>query len=169
MSSQHQDSDHAFGIVIFDYDNEYHIDKTIVFLNKINYDKNKYKIILSTKHNAKAGELFTYVEEFKKRQILCEFIITLDPSANIETEAYAKCLGATFLVKIISGDTIDPELLNQVNNEANNNKHLVAFEKNNVKIIQYAVANDRYLNYNSFDKLFETLKIKEAYKDLNEK
>lgn len=168
MKSQHPDK-HLFGIVVFDYDNEYKINQSIDSLKTIDYDKDKYKIILSSKYNNKASELFGYVEYFKQNQVICEFIITLDNRINVETEAYQKCIGATHIVKMNAGDQIDSNLFNEINEEIQQNNDLVAFEKNNIKIIQFNTANDLYLNYNNFDKLFESLSKEDSYKNLNEK
>lgn len=168
MKLQPQDNKHLFGLVVFDYDKEYKIDQSINSLKQINYDKQKYKIILSTKYNNKASELFAYIQDFKNEDIISEFIITFDDRINIETEAYQKCIEATYIVKMQAGDIIDPNLFNQINESIEKNNDLIAFEKNNIKAIEFATANDFYLNYNDFDDLFESLKKEGSYKNLNE-
>lgn len=169
MKSQPQDNDkYLFGIVVFDYE-DYKIDKTINSLKCINYDKEKYKIVLSSKNNKQASELFGYIQDFKQNSVLSELVITLSEYSDIETEAYTKCIGATHLVKIKAGDSIDSNLFKEISELIDENSKLVAFEKNNVKIIEYNTANDSYLKYKYFDDLFESLKQKELYKNLNEK
>lgn len=171
MKLQSQDKKQicGFGIAVFDYE-DYKLDITIESLKKINYDKDKYKIILSTKNNQKTYEVFNHINNFKNNSILAESIITLDTDVNIEKEAFIKCLGATHLVKINSGDVIDPNTLIDINDIViEHQRDYVAFEKDNIKIIDFNTANGMYLDYNSFDKLFESLKKTTKYKNLNEK
>jgi len=168
MKLQHLEDKYLFGIVVFDYDDESKIDQSIESLNRINYDSKKYKIILSTKHNKKTAKLFEYIENFKKNNKLAEFILTLNEDADIETEAFLKCHKATFLIKINAGDQIDSDLLKDINTISYEEKFL-SFEKDNIKVINCYTANNLYLDYNSFDKLFDALKDKETHKNLNEK
>ena len=171
MKSEHQDKlICGFGIGVFDYEETPKIKDTIASLRGINYPKNGYKIILSSKHKEQASELFNYVNEFKHKSILAELIISLDDNVNIEKDVYSKCIQATHLVKIKAGDELNPDLFDMINkiNSKELNKY-TCFEYKETKIINFYTVNELYLNFNSFDLLFESIKNTSEYKNLNEK
>lgn len=170
MSLLQQDNEYLFGIVVFDYGDISKIHTTIESLKQINYNKKKYKIVLSSKHNSIASTLFNYIDVLTKNDNLSELIITIDKNADIETEAYRKCIGANYLIKINAGDAIEPDFLTDLNKLFNENIDCIAVEKDNIKIIQFKTANEQYLDYNNFDALFNKLKEDtDVYKKLNEK
>lgn len=156
-----------FGIVVFDY-GDYKIDKSIESLKNIDYPYG-YKIVLSTKNNHKAAELFGYIRDFKLKNVLSEFVISLDERVDCEKEGFLKCMGATHFVKMNSGDQIDPGLLEEVNRLVVDGNEYVAFQNGDVKIIEFNTINDNYLTYNSFDALFDSLKNTSEFKNLDEK
>lgn len=170
MKLQFQDNDIlcGFGIVVFDKEDS-SIEKTIESLKKINYHKKAYKIIISSKYSKKSSSLFHYINQFKSNEILSEVLIVLEDCINIEKEAYSKCVGATHLVKIEAGDTIDPDLFLTINKIVASDNDYKTFEKDNIKIINFASINDIYLNFGSFDLSFDFLKNSTKHKDLNEK
>lgn len=170
MKFQFQDDDIVcgFGIVVFDKEDS-NIERTVESLQKINYHKKAYKIIISSKYNKKASSLFHYINQFKLNDILSEVLIVLEDCVDIEKEAYSKCIGATHLVKINAGDTIDPDLFLTINKIILKSDNYKTFEKDNIKVINFATINNLYLDFGNFDSLFDFLKNSTEHKDLNEK
>jgi hypothetical protein len=141
-----------FGFVVFDYGDNYQCDEMLNEILNINYPKNKFKVVFSSCHNKKSYNLFHLVNTLKNAKIKSECIITLDDEADVESEAFLKCLGATFLCKTNSGAKIDPEFFNKINNSL---EKLLLAENDYIRCIDFSLANDFYLQYGSFDSLFE--------------
>jgi hypothetical protein len=154
-----------FGVVIFDYIDGYSVRNTVDSLKNVNYDKKKFKIVISSCHNEKSYELFNIINELKKEGFKAELIITLCDEADIEKDAFGKCLGASHFCKINAGYTISPDTFNKIDTSLNDDlEKLLFFETPRMKIIDFSAVNNYYLEHGSFDALFTSLKQESEYK-----
>ena len=160
MKSQFQDNQPPnFGLAIFDYGDESLFFKTLDSLKNIDYDKKHFKIVISTKHNSRTRLFFDAINDLVALGFNCELIISLDERVDAEKEAYSKCLGARFLCKLLAGEQVEVNVFSEINDIITTDKcDGVAFESGSMKIVDFNVANNFYLEYGSFDLLFEAVK-----------
>ena len=160
MKSQSQDNQPPnFGLAIFDYDDESLFYKTVESLKNIDYDKKHFKIVISTKHNSRTRLFFDVINELVALGFNCELIISLDERVDAEKEAYTKCLGARFICKLLAGEKVEANTFSEINDViTTEQRDAVAFESGSMKIIDFNTANHFYLEYGSFDLLFEVVK-----------
>lgn len=150
-----------FGVVIFDfYMDETALYQTINSLFEVNYNINKFKIVIASCNTSGAYHLFDSVNRLKSKY-KSELLLSLN-NQIVEKDVYAKCLGATHFCKMESGDEIDPDIFTKVDNLLNDDlEKLLLFEAEGIKIIEFNTINNYYLESDGFDDIFNKLKTTE--------
>ena len=150
-----------FGIVIFDTNNgESNIENAIDSVLKLNYNPNKIKVVISSYKDNNISFLVEKTEKLKQAHFVSSLVVNhTEYEQIIEYDAFSKCLGANYLVRMWHDCILDPELLNKVDNSLNEELEQIAlFESNKVQVVHFNVANTQYPIYNNFDKMVENLR-----------
>lgn len=161
----------TFGIVVSDHNTEYS-NVAIESLKDINYDQTKYKIVISSKHNKKAGELFNYVNYFNKiRDINCDLSIELDNVKTIiDYNMFSKCSRCAYFIKIESNKALPRDILSYVNNSINERLETISFyEGDGFTIVPSLIVNKFYIDFNDYELLLAELKRQSLEEDMYRK
>lgn len=149
-----------FGITVYDHQEKYS-NVAIESLKNYPYVKGKYKIVISSKHNTKASDLFNYVNYFNKvEKIRCDLSVELtDEKSIIDYNACSKHIHCTHIVKINSDVEMPSGFLSYVNDSINNQlEQVMLYECDGVSVIPLWYINNNYLNYNDFDIMLDDLR-----------
>lgn len=130
------------------------ITKTVESLASINYNADKIKIIISD-----AASHIDYMSIVHLTNIVknvfprSESIFHLhDDIALRDTECFKKIVQAMYFVKILAGNTIDPELFNKIHHIINYDlKQICMFESESTTIIMKKLITECYLEFNNYD------------------
>lgn len=150
-----------FGIVILDNEDENSkIDDAIESIKNLDYNPKKIKVVISSFYKNNISYLVTKTEELKKREFRASFVINHnDISQIIEYDAFKKCIGANYLVKMHHDSVLYPEVLNDVDKSLNEKLEQIAlFETGNVAIVHFNIANTQYHNHANFDGMVNDLR-----------
>lgn len=154
----------TFGIVIYDNDENSKLDTTIESIKKLNYDKSKFKIVISSIHKNKAYDLFNYINDLNKYGINAELVVNLinnnfESRQQVDKDAFIKCIKSAYLIRINNGDSIPEDFLSNIDASLNDKlETITVYEHENIISIPLWLANNNYLNYNNFDLMCEDLK-----------
>lgn len=158
-----------FAIVIYDYE-DLENETAIKSAKNIQYDKSKFKIIFSSKHNSKAGCYFDAINTLQQAGINSELVINL---CDIDRDytAFNKGVGASHFIKMNSSIAIPENLLSEIDKIINDDlEQIIMFEKNSITCLPFWLVNKEYTNYNDYDLMTESIKSKliktNAYKSL---
>lgn len=153
----------TFSIVIYDY-NDTAYETAIKSIQNIDYDKNKFKVIFSSKHNSKAGTYFNQINNLKQNDINAELIINInDPDKDYT--AFSKAVGVSYFVKMDSSIAIPSDFLYQIDKLINDDLHqIIMFEKSvddkSITCLPFWLVNKEYTNYNDYDLMTQSIKDK---------
>lgn len=163
-----------FGIVIYctNEDDIYNLQTTIKSIQKINYDKDKVKVVISSSCNKNYIDVIHMINVIKETFPSSEGIFHLDDDVSIrDTECFMKVVDATYFVKITSGGVINSDTLDKINQifqtpqDLNSftafktetgarlvfDKKARMFETDHATIIDKELVTDHYLNFNDYD------------------
>lgn len=163
----------TFSIVIYDYADSA-FETAIKSIENIQYDKNKFKVIFSSKYNSKAGTYFNAINNLKRSNINAELIINLN-NPDIDYTSFSKAVGVSHFIKMESSIAIPPDFLNQIDQSINDNlEQIIMFEKSiddkSITCLPFWLVNKEYTNYNDYDLMTESIKNKliktNTYKNL---
>ena len=149
-----------FGVIVYDHKEKYS-DVAIESLKNYPYIKGKYKIVISSKHNTKASNLFNYVNYFNKiENVKCDLSIEMmDDKPIIDYNACSKLQLCTHIVKIDSDVEMPANFLSYINESINTNlDKVMLYECGGVSVIPLWYVNNNYLNYNDYDLMLSDLK-----------
>jgi hypothetical protein len=150
-----------FGIVILDTNEpSSQLDKAIDSIFSLNYNPQKVKVVISTFHDRGIEYLVRRTEELKREKFVASFVVNYtNISQMIEYDAFRRCGGANYLVKMEHDSILNSEILNKVDESLNENLEQIAlFESGNVSIVQFHIANTQYPNYNNFRYMVDNLR-----------
>lgn len=162
----------TFGLVILnDSKDKEKLQQTIQSIKNIDYDKNKFGIILSV-NQSKVDNVLYYVDIAQQmQQAGYYFRFTMhsyeDKQDFREWECFMKVASAGYISKIKSGQCVHANSFNIINDEVNNKLNQVALfdhTSNDITIVNKSVASHSYGQYGSFDVMVDNVR-KQAQKD----
>jgi hypothetical protein len=161
----------TFAIVIYDNENASQLQKAIESIYLLNYNKDKFKIIISSSHNTQASYLFDIVHEFKKNAINSELIINLT-NESIDYDAFVKSVGFSYIVKMNHSSAIDKNFLSYIDEEINDKLNrfiMIEDESENVLALPFWIVNKTYLDYNNFDLMVDAIRTETTKQNMYKK
>ena len=151
----------TFGISVYDSGQPFDVEKTINSILESNYDKSKIAVVI-TSVNSKNVSLMTHminllVSAGSKKSKL---VLSGDVSVKIrDFDCFQNLRGFNYLIKIVSGDTIDNEFFKDIDISINDDlEKNIVFVKDNIMCTSFSAINSEYLKYNDFDKTNQEIK-----------
>ncbi len=161
----------TFAIIIYDHENTSQLQKAIDSIYSLDYDKNKFKIVISSSHNAQASYLFDIVHEFKKNEINSEVVINLT-NESIDYDAFVKSVGFSYIVKMNHNSAIGKNFLSYIDEEINDKLTrliMIEDESENVLALPFWIVNKTYLDYNNFDLMVDAIRTETTKQNMYKK
>ena len=127
----------TFSIVIYDNDNTSNLDKAIESIKRINYDKSKFKVVISSVHKDKSYELFHIVNQLNSNDINTELVINLDDpksdkyNSNLDKDAFTKCVKSAYIIKMSHNDTVYSNMLLDIDTSLNDKLETITIYESN--------------------------------------
>ena len=167
-----EQSGQTFGIIVYDdSEDEQDIKKTAESINKINYLKDRFLVVLSVHESTlvnRGSSILDYINNYNELhsngiKTRAVFHNSESPIDLRETEIFRKVKYTGRFVNMDAGSTIDPDFLDFINNKALDMEKVIYVEDtdNNVTCIPKSVASTFYLNYLDYKEMLKAL-IKES-------
>ena len=162
----------TFGIIVYDDSgDEEDIKKTIDSINKINYPKERFLVVLSIYETTlvnRGSSVLDYVNRYHELHsnginARATFHQSQSPTDLRETEIFGKIKYTGRFVNMDAGSTIDPDFLEFINNKSLDMEKVIYVEDvdNDVTCIPKSVASSFYLNYLNYKEMLKGL-VKES-------
>lgn len=152
----------TFGLVVYDSQNKISfLDGAIASLKKVNYDKSKINVVISSYVEKDCVDLIVKVEDLKKDGFKASVVFNYENStqAMIDKAAFQKCIGYHYLGKMEHFSIIDPDYFKKVDKSLNDDlEQIILFEKDGVSFLPFRVVNSEYLNYQDFKKMVREIR-----------
>ena len=165
----------SFGVIIEDDPNKpfSDLEKTVMSLRKLDYDKENIKIVISTDNNRDVAQLVGLVHSAQEYIKDVEFIAHLHEIKPLkDKECFQKVVNYNFFVRVEAGAEVSTHEFANIESVINDDLKQVSMFKNKggITYCPSSVVRSLYLNYNDYELMISDLenisKEQEMYQDL---